>query len=558
MGRPGRQSSARSPRSWPTAGPNDIHYVQGNDGQLLEVNDRACTALGYSREELLRLSAFDIVAGFNISEAVMLRRCLEHDGHATIERRLRRKDGTTFPAEFRVLRLEADGQSRYEVVIRNLTAPGKAGEKRARTPRVLHALGGTSHAWPAEARPFKGRRSMEQQLRESEERFRQLMTQAADGLCVANEQGRLVEVNRAACRMLGHTREELLRLSAFDVVADLNRSEVALLFQSLLHEPHITVERMLRRKDGAMVPVELRVNPIDIRRERHLLMAVRDIGDRKKAEAALRTAFAQLEHRSTQLAETVAMLNHQMEERDRVEQQLRSSRARLRALSTRLLSIQEEERRRISREIHDELGQLLTALRLDLGWLSQKLDDQPGPLRAKLESMAELVDTSVESVQSIASNLRPALLDDLGLVAAIEWQVKEFQGRTGLVCRLAIGSPNLRLDGELSTTVFRVVQEALTNIARHSGARRVEIKMRAVAHCLVLIVRDDGRGIRKAEAEGATALGLVGMRERVLHRGGVLRIKGMPGKGTLLRVELPLQGGPPGDQEPAEPGKPAR
>jgi len=273
----------------------------------------------------------------------------------------------------------------------------------------------------------------------------------------------------------------------------------------------------------------------------HLVSLAIEASERHHAEAALHQVVAALEDRSGELSRTVGILNQHIVERSNVERQLRESRTQLRRLSTRLLQIQEEERRRIAREIHDELGQTLTALQLDLAWLGQHLDGGPASVPEKVERMSSVVDATLESVQAIARNLRPALIDDLGLVAALEWQIREFEKRAGIPCRLTVEHDEITLDTDRSITVFRLVQEALTNVVRHAGATRVAIALRDDGGRLLVKVRDNGRGIRRHEMARHDALGLVGMRERVHLFGGRLRIEGRAGRGTLIRAEIPVR-----------------
>jgi PAS domain S-box-containing protein len=223
------------------------------------------------------------------------------------------------------------------------------------------------------------------------------------------------------------------------------------------------------------------------------------------------------------------------------EQELRSSREQLRNLSTYSESVREEERTRISREIHDELGQAMTALKMDLSWLSKRLPKDQESLVEKSKSMSKLVDMTVQTVQKISAELRPGLLDDLGLVAAIEWQAGQFRERTGIECEAALDPDSISLDRERSTMFFRILQEALTNVTRHSQATRVKIGLIKRERKLLLRVRDNGKGITKSQICNANSLGLIGMRERVRPWRGRVKIRGVQNKGTILVVSMPLE-----------------
>jgi len=212
----------------------------------------------------------------------------------------------------------------------------------------------------------------------------------------------------------------------------------------------------------------------------------------------------------------------------------------IRSLAIRLQEMIEEERTRIAREIHDELGQALTGLKMDLSWLSKSVDRRDSKVMAQIKSMAEFIDTLIHSVRRISTDLRPGELDDLGLVAAIESQAQDFESRTGIKCRLSLPEADLAVDPGIATAVFRICQELLTNVARHSGATRVSLDLECNDAWLSLAVQDDGRGIRVAEASSRNAIGLAGIRERAKMFGGSVTIKGKPGKGTLARVRIPI------------------
>jgi len=236
-----------------------------------------------------------------------------------------------------------------------------------------------------------------------------------------------------------------------------------------------------------------------------------------------------------------------IDNRKRAEEQLKATSAQLRALSARLQSVREEEGTRIAREIHDELGSALAGLRWELESLDKAVSEsseasQLGALREKIETMIALTDTTVAAVRRISSELRPSILDDLGLAEAIEWQAQQFQARTGIVCRCECQVENLELDQQKSTAVFRIFQESLTNILRHAQATSVEIRMEEGAGELVLTVRDDGRGITEEEKTGRQALGLLGMRERAHLVGAEVDISGSEGSGTVVTVRVPLSG----------------
>jgi signal transduction histidine kinase len=243
----------------------------------------------------------------------------------------------------------------------------------------------------------------------------------------------------------------------------------------------------------------------------------------------------------TELFNKNAGLAAEIAERKVVEAQLRQTQENLRALTARQDSILEEERTRISREIHDELGQALTGLKMDLTWLLDKLRKDQKPIAKKLQGMSRLVDETVQSIRRIASGLRPELLDEAGLAAAIEWQAKDFQMRSGIRCRFKLPAESPRLGAEKSTVLFRVVQEVLTNVARHSRATRVDIAMNVDEQAVTLDIRDNGIGLGEHDAANPKSLGILGMRERVALMSGQIEFSGVAGKGTRVVCGVPLQ-----------------
>ena len=221
----------------------------------------------------------------------------------------------------------------------------------------------------------------------------------------------------------------------------------------------------------------------------------------------------------------------------RKSERLKESEDKLRRLAAHLISVREEERAHIAREIHDELGQVLTGLKMEVTWLAKRLREKP--LIEKTDSMCKLIDTTVQTVRKIATGLRPEMLDDMGVIAAVGWQAKEFQKRTGIRCRAKL-PPEVKLDMDVSTTMFRIFQEILTNVARHSRATRVDIELLDTDEKLELDVADNGIGIPEGELRGRKSLGLLGMQERALLFGGEVNVSGVPGQGTRVAVSIPF------------------
>jgi len=231
----------------------------------------------------------------------------------------------------------------------------------------------------------------------------------------------------------------------------------------------------------------------------------------------------------------------------RKSERLRESEDKLRRLAAHLISVREEERAHIAREIHDELGQVLTGLKMEVTWLARRLKE--APLIEKTDSMCKLIDSSVQTVRKIATGLRPEMLDDMGLVAAVGWQAKEFQKRTGIRARVKLPPESTKLDIDVATTMFRIFQEILTNVARHSRATRIDVELaigekageKAGEEKVTLEVADNGVGIADADLNGKKSLGLLGMHERALLFGGEVKITGAGGEGTRVLVSIPAR-----------------
>lgn len=226
-------------------------------------------------------------------------------------------------------------------------------------------------------------------------------------------------------------------------------------------------------------------------------------------------------------------------ERKRAEEELRRSHEQLRALSVHLQHVREEERIRIAREVHDELGQSLTGLKLQLTWLAGRWPKEMKSHHEKIRAMGDRIDETIQIIRRIATELRPGLLDAAGLLAALEWQANEFQRQTGIECRVKSAVRKTIWDQELNTAFFRIFQETLTNIIRHAQATKVEVRLAELGDNFTLEVKDNGRGISETEIRNTRSLGLLGMRERAALLGGEVRLRGEPGRGTTVSVRIP-------------------
>ena len=237
--------------------------------------------------------------------------------------------------------------------------------------------------------------------------------------------------------------------------------------------------------------------------------------------------------------QTNILLRKEVEERASAEHQLKIIREQLRNLSNHLQNIREEEKTRIAREVHDELGQSLTAIKMDLVCLKEELSGLQPDLQERIQTMSGLIDSTITSVQRISSELRPQILDVMGLCEAISWQAREYQKRTTL--RFDLNCEQVSINKELTTELFRIFQEALTNVVRHSRADRVCVSLHQNAEQITLEIGDNGQGMPPEKINAPQSLGLIGIRERVLFFGGEVEFQGEPGKGTRVIVKTPLK-----------------
>lgn len=354
------------------------------------------------------------------------------------------------------------------------------------------------------------RKKSEIELRESESKFKMLFNNANDAVFVtqlSNEKsyGDFIEVNEVACARLGYTKEEFLQLSPSAIVSQKSINDFTMNMERLLKEEHVIYDLVHRAKDKKLIPVEINSHLFLYNEKPTVLSIARDITERKQAEEKLK--------RTSKL---------------------------LRELATHLQSVREEERTMIAQEIHDELGQVLTALKIQISLLANKLNEDQKPLKQKINSLSDMIDASVESVQKISSKLRPGILDELGLIAAIEWQAEDFEKLTNIKCSLSLPKAEIVLEKNKSTAIFRIFQEALTNIARHSQATKTAISLLNHQSNIYLEILDNGKGITQEQIRDFKSLGIHGMEERAMVFGGQVYIEGIAGKGTTVKVEIPI------------------
>jgi PAS domain S-box-containing protein len=389
----------------------------------------------------------------------------------------------------------------------------------------------------------------ERALRESEERFRLLVQGVQEyGIFQLDPSGNVISWNAGAARLMGYRAEEIIgkHFSVFYPQEDVQGGKPEHNLAEAIRAGQAEEEGWRIRKDGSPFWANVLLTALrDAQGNlRGFAKLTRDMTERREREEALQRAKELLELRVEQRAAVLTRVNEELRveiaERRRTEEQFRETLDQLRALAARLQSVREEERASIAREIHDELGQACTAIKMDLALIGRKITKRQTQLRTKIESSMGLVDEMIVTLRRIASDLRPRTLDDLGLAAALEWQGQEFEKRTGIKCLLVLPQEPLNLDPERSTAIFRIFQESLTNVTRHSKATSVEAHLEIDEDQLVFRIHDNGRGFVPEEAKAKKSLGLVGMQERALLLKGEVTIEGIPGSGTTLILRIPL------------------
>lgn len=267
--------------------------------------------------------------------------------------------------------------------------------------------------------------------------------------------------------------------------------------------------------------------------------------DKEQFKEYSETLIRKLETKMIELVEANRALELEVAERKQAEAVLRARTEELRALAGRLQAIREEERTAIAREIHDVLAQELTHLKIDIAWINKRIAAPPDEsirdqILDKLKDLSAQTDTAIRTVQRIATELRPVVLDSLGLAAAIEWQIEDFEKRTDIRCRVAVPAHDPPLNRDQATACFRILQESLTNVLRHAQATKVDVKLCEEDGHLLLTISDNGRGIEPEKLHDPHSIGLVGMRERALSFGGMLEFTGIPGEGVTVTLRIPL------------------
>ena len=503
---------------------HDGIYLIDASQRLIYVNSEACRALGYSRDELLTLKLSDIDAHYSPEELVaFFDRGMAYEivRHETLHRR---RDGSTFPVEIQSSLFEYQGEMKSVSFARDITERKVAGEA----------------------------------LRVSEERMRLFFERQLVGMAINSPAKGWLQVNESVCKMLGYSFDELKKLSWAELTnPDDLATDVALFEQMLAGKiDHYSVEKRYISKDGGIVIAALSVGcarradgSVD-----YSLVLIEDVTERRRHDEELVAAKKILEsqniqlhvyrekleqrvdERTNELNTSNQLLREEISEHKQAKSDLEETEVQLRGLLARRETVREDERKRIALEIHDELGQILTGLKLHVSSLSLMCATKASPFCIHMQEIAELTDEALKVARNVAAALRPVELY-AGIVAALELQARRFSVVTGIQCKNTFDKDEILLNENCVAALYRIVQESLTNIARHAQASKVDISLVKEDRDYVLKVRDNGIGF-DVSAKKEHSFGLQGIRERTRMLGGVVSIKSGKGCGTEIIVRI--------------------
>jgi len=335
-------------------------------------------------------------------------------------------------------------------------------------------------------------------------RNEQVISTMMDGFMLANRDGKIIEVNPSYCHIIGYTREELLKMTINDLKVIKSSAGTQKRFDETQKAKHLQFETKHFRKNGEIVNLLVSTSIMIVDEKPMFSIFFKDINEQIKAQ-----------------------------------QKIAEYTIQLRQLTTHLQDIREEERSALSRELHDEIGQHLMAIKIDVSRLSGCIDENEKALNL-IKEIKALIDSSVSSVRRINSELRPSLLDDMGLFAALEYQIKEIERRTNIKFDFSISMEEPTLNSKVSICIFRIFQESLINIVKHSNAKKVTAEINQKNGSMELIITDNGRGFEISDGTIIKTFGLLGMKERASMMNGILDVKSVPGKGTTLHLTVPL------------------
>lgn len=564
-------------------------FISNPNGRFITVNASACRIAQYSEAELLQMSFYEFFTDEDIKERPLHFEALRQGKTVISERIMKRKDG----------------KLNYLEITSKLLTDG----------RLLSLV-----------RDVAERRKAQEALMASEEKYRSLVEQASDAILIADKNGRVITVNSSACKLSQYTEAEMLQMTIYDFAVEEDIAKRPFRFDELKQGKTTVTERVMKRKDGALLHVEITSKLLS---DERLLSFVRDISERIKAQNeiikeknlsdsiinSLPASFfminttgkilrwnRHLEMASKYTGEEVGTMNPfdffddadkpllaqkianvffsgeesveamvrlktgervpyyfkgigieydgepcimgvgiDISERIQAQEEIKQTSEKLRELTAHLLNIREEERKRIGREIHDELGQQLTAIKMDVSWIDKKTPEETSLIKNKLKNIITLLDGSNQSIRRILSELRPGILDDYGLIEALEWQNRQFTSHTGIPVEFATTERELKLPEPVATCIFRVYQEAFTNITRHAAATKVASSLLIKNGHIVVSIKDNGKGFESKTVQGKKSFGILGMKERVLAQGGNFELLSETGSGTTMTIKLPYE-----------------
>ncbi len=568
-----------------------IFYLYNKEGKFYRWNRNFEQVTGYSAEEISNLHPLDL---FEDNQKELLKKRIDNVfavGEDRVEANFLLKNGETIPYYFTGMVINYEGENCLMGVGMDISEKVKS----------------------------------QQELKESEEKYRTLIEQASDGIFISDKDGGYLDVNTSAIMLTGYSKKELLNLNLRDIIIENGTEDRSAMLEEIMLGHVVINESLMRQKNGNIINVEISAKLLPDGRFQGI---VRDITARKKTEEETRMSehkyrllfnqnpmpmsmislpqrnfldvnnaaiefygyskkeFLTMNIRDLRPEEetinltdvstyksginntgiwkhrkkdgTIVKVNiithdiinegkhaklvlaNDITEKIMAEEKLKKSHEELRQLATHLQDIREDERTRIAREIHDELGQQLTGLKMDISWLSKKLSSESGEINQKLAESLKLIDDTVKTVRRISTQLRPSILDDLGLISAMEWQSEEFEKRFKIKTEFIANVATVQTESEIATGFFRIFQESLTNVLRHSKATEVKALLNSKDGKLVLKITDNGIGFKATEIENKKTLGLLGMKERTLIMGGTYEITSKPGNGTTVVVTVPI------------------
>ena len=570
-----------------------VFYLYNQEGKFYRWNRNFEQVTGYTADEINKLHPLDL---FVEDEKELLRNKIDNvfkNGEDNIEAKFRLKDGSTIPYYLNGMVINYEGEN------------------------CLMGVG----------IDISEKVQSQQELQESEAKYRTLIEQASDGIFISNQQGDYLDVNTSATMLTGYDKEALLKLNIRDILFEngITTERPNNMLAEVLKGKVVINERMMRQRNGNIINVEISSKLLPDGRFQGI---IRDITARKKAEEEMRMSehkyrllfnqnpmpmsmislpqrnfldvndaaiefygytkkeFLEMNIKDLRPEEEIINLSdistykaginntgiwrhrkkdgtivkvniithdiinegrhaklvlaNDITEKMLAEEKLKKSHEDLRQLATHLQDIREDERTRIAREIHDELGQQLTGLKMDISWLSKKISNGSAEINQKMREALKLIDETVKTVRRIATQLRPSILDDLGLISAMEWQSEEFEKRFKIKTSFVSNSATVQVESEIATGLFRIYQESLTNVLRHSKATEVKATLNAHDGLLILHITDNGIGFNAIENESKKTLGLLGMKERTLIMGGTYEISSKPGNGTTVVISVPI------------------